>query len=585
MHASAGKRSQAGQAGGPSWRAKISSRNHQRPDRLQPTRPWFNGQTSVLCCTLLPTLLCPAQSQLIANPAHSLSNMSLSESPETRQEDEVAILVHGTFAGDAANTGDRWWQQGSPVARQLSEKLPEHVHLAEEENVFHWSGENGERARSKAAASLLQHLRPMEEAGKSYHLVGHSHGGSVIWMALRMSMLADKPLRGLKSWTTVGTPFLHQSSRSPWHPLNLLAFVVGLAFLRPAFSGARGLIELLWDAASGSPIAITAKPDSEVGYIAVLRAPFLALADWLGVGVQRTDAGIQIGSFDPSSGQSLMNYLFLSREGWVLLLLMLLCIYVFLHLSVMSLRPVIESIRIRAEKKLQRQAFRRYGSRWLGLWSTDDEAINGLRATLDLSVSFVKRMTPGDRVFLTDNLELISRPYYWVIGPVYNHLLRPLMDGLVRGVLVRSAQGNDRPTTHVVDVRPVPDEQARNAQPLPESLQETILDESNRHAGAVAPLLRMLLASPSFTSGLETCSRQLSGKELVHTSYFSHAGVLDLISCNVAWESNKDAPSPVALPGSKSVVEWFVSFKQSIESGQSSRLANASAIAPRDAAA
>ena len=82
-----------------------------------------------------------------------------------------------------------------------------------------------------------------------------------------------------------------------------------------------------------------------------------------------------------------------------------------------------------------------------------------------------------------------------------------------------------------------------------------------------------------------SCCTRAAGKELVHTSYFSHTGVLDLISCNVAWESNKDGPLPVALPGSESIVEWFVSFKQSIEGSQSRRLADASAIAPRDAAA
>jgi hypothetical protein len=49
----------------------------------------------------------------------------------------------------------------------------------------------------------------------------------------------------------------------------------------------------------------------------------------------------------------------------------------------------------------------RYAPRWLGIWSRDDEAINGLRATLSLSVSFVSKLVPRERVLLSDNLALV----------------------------------------------------------------------------------------------------------------------------------------------------------------------------------
>ncbi|TWT37782.1 hypothetical protein KOR34_27450 [Posidoniimonas corsicana] len=490
-----------------------------------------------------------------------MSQPSLAAAPPS---EELAILVHGTFAGAESHTGDKWWQEGSEVSQALQDRLPDGVRIAADEEVFHWSGENGERARSRAASQLLQRLRPLEEEGKPYHLVGHSHGGSVIWMALRMSLVAGKPLNGLRSWTTVGTPFLHQSSRSPWHPINLLSFLVGLALLRPAFAAAKGLLTLLFDAAAGHPIAITLKDSSEAGYMSILRAPFLALLERMGVSVERTEAGIHLGSFDPAGDLSLLQYLLFTREGLLLFGVILLFGYICLHLSLMAVRPAIESIRIRAEKRLQRKAFARYGGRWLGLWSPDDEAINGLRATLKLSVSFVKRIAPSDRVFLTDNLELVSRPYYWVFGPVFNHLLRPVVDSLVRGVLARSAQGNDRPTTQVVDVKPTPVDDAPGAMPLPPSVQKEILDESNRHAGGVAPLLRQLLACPTFSTGLESISNQLSGRELVHTSYFDHPDVLDLISCNVALESGAESPAAAELPGRPAIVEWFSAFKRGV---------------------
>ncbi len=497
--------------------------------------------------------------------------------------EELAILVHGTFAGSTADAGKKWWQADSPFAREVTEKLPDNVRIATGDEVFHWSGENGERARGKAAAQLLHHLQPLEKAGKSYHLVGHSHGGSVIWMALRLSMLSGNPLKGLKSWTTVGTPFLHQSSRQPWHPLNILAVLVGVMLLRPAFTAAKDLVVLMWDAASGHPIAMTLKPDAQAGVYAILRAPFIALAEALGVAVERSDAGIHIGSFDPAGDVSLIEYLFLSREGLVLLGVLSLFLYFFLHLAVLTLRPVIESIRVQAEKRLQRRAFEVYGTRWLGLWSDDDEAINGLRATLDLSTSFVKRIAPHDRVFFTDHLALLSRPYYWVLGPIFNRFLRPAIDSTVRSILVRSAQGNDRPTTRVVDVQPVPVAQANAAPPIPKSLQQEILDQSNDYAGVIAPLLRELLGCPSFSSGLEHFSDRLTGHELVHTSYFFHSGVVDLIACNIVWDAERFKFLEEA-PGSPELAQWFATFKLSVAEpwGDSSLWFSSAAPLPKE---
>jgi len=490
--------------------------------------------------------------------------MKTTQDPEKDRPEELAILVHGTFAGADADSGENWWQSGSKEVVELQQCMPDNVRIASGKEVFHWSGDNGERARSKAAAQLLEHLRPLEESGQSYHLVGHSHGGSVIWNALKLKTLSGKPLKGLKSWTTVGTPFLHHSGRKPWHLRNLFGVFIGLALLRPAYNAACSLVTLVWNAVSGREVELIARPDSEVGYLAVLRAPFLTLGEWLGIAIERTSEGIHIGSFDPAGGQSELMYLFATREGLILLGLMLSLIYIFFHLAILCVRPVIASWRIHAEARLQRRAFERYGPSWLGLWSGDDEAINGLRATLDLSLSFIKRMAPSDRVFLTDNLALISRPYFWVLAPLFNRVLRPVVDSFVSGVLTRSAQGNDRPAAQVVAVLTVPVSEAREAPPLPSQLQKKILREADRHAGGVAPKLRQLLGSPSFTSGLEEFSAQLSGKELVHTSYFCHSEVLDLISFNVAWSATESENASLSEQTDHSLTEWFRDFKRSI---------------------
>jgi len=73
---------------------------------------------------------------------------------------------------------------------------------------FLWSGANLESERYRAGSALFQRLQKLELAGQSYHLIGHSHGGSVIWHALVEAAQQNTPLDGLQSWTSVGTPFL-----------------------------------------------------------------------------------------------------------------------------------------------------------------------------------------------------------------------------------------------------------------------------------------------------------------------------------------------------------------------------------------
>ena len=151
--------------------------------------------------------------------------------PKDREQDAVAIMIHGTYASAVEDSGELWWQSDSPCSRRLQSFLPSFIRPTKEKEVFHWSGENSERARSKAAARLLRHLRSLEDQGQDYHLVGHSHGGSVIWNALQMSVLTKRPLRKLGSWTTVGTPFMHHRSRgsAEHHQPHGVGFWLGIA--------------------------------------------------------------------------------------------------------------------------------------------------------------------------------------------------------------------------------------------------------------------------------------------------------------------------------------------------------------------
>ncbi len=486
---------------------------------------------------------------------------------EANQTDAaIVIQVHGTFAGDAEHSGDKWWQCNSRAANLLQSKLPRGVAIAQGKDVFHWSGENSERARNKAALDLLDHVQVHEEAGRDYHLVGHSHGGSVIWNALRLATCQRRELNHLKSWTTVGTPYLQHRGRSAWDVTNLFNMIAGILLLPMAFRALRGLTSMVTNALTGNNVAMTLQHDKEVGYIAILRAPILSALKWIGVAITDTPEGLVVGSYDPSGGQSLFQYFFMTSEGLLLIGTLMIVAYFFLHLSVMCIRPVIESYRIRAEERLQIRTFQEYGFRSLSLWSPDDEAINGLRATLSITVSFVRKMMPHERVFLADAISLVSRPYFWVFSPIFNRYVQPRLDRVVRTMVIRSAQGNDRPTATIIDVTPSPvRELLESVPPIPEKLNARILAVADHHSRDVAPLLRQLIGSASIASGLEDFCEQLSGRELVHTSYFDHPEILDLIACNITLETDVDQMQMHLGRMSPYLVEWFADAKSRLQ--------------------
>lgn len=482
--------------------------------------------------------------------------------PDQSPNAALAVMVHGTFAGDPSDRGGKWWQLGSPFSERLKQQLPPGVRLPHGDEVFHWSGNNSERSRNRAAGRLLKRLEEHERHGQDYHLIGHSHGGSVIWHALKLATHQKRPLDGLKSWTTVGTPFLQHRSRGAFSPSNILAVLLTIVLLRPFCWYAWALYGTLKQAFLGGRPELIAPTDAELGYQALLRAPIVSLVELLGVRVDRQPDGIHLGSFDPAGDVSFAGYLFGSYEGLVMLGVTALSAYLFLNLALVCFAPALESYRIRAEYRLERHAYARFGARWLGIWSRDDEAINGLRATIDLSVNFVSPMMPRERVFASDAPSLLYRPILWFLAPAYNQAVRPLLDAYVRGIVVRSAQGNDRPTATLVEVTPTPVACSHgDFRPLPRHFNDGLLEYSDSRARSIAPKLRRLLGQPSLGLGLEALSQELSGQELLHTSYFDHEEIAGLIARNMAFGTDGFS-QPMASRLPITLLTWFVQSKE-----------------------
>jgi hypothetical protein len=161
--------------------------------------------------------------------------MSVSDKDSGKQvTGPVIVTVHGTFAGNLReNPPHHWWQSEATLATQLIQKLGGDAVV----KPFKWkdkerTGPNRESERRIAGRQLFKELSELEGKGIPYHLVGHSHGGSVIWHALKESARAGKRLSCLKSWATVATPFIEFGSDGSWlrHLLGSIAAIVALYF-------------------------------------------------------------------------------------------------------------------------------------------------------------------------------------------------------------------------------------------------------------------------------------------------------------------------------------------------------------------
>ena len=136
--------------------------------------------------------------------------------------DAVVTLVHGTWARknweDLPNN-KRWPEMQAAIAEALK---PKSVRI---DTGFKWTGRNSVSARHEAVSAFKEHVAKLHiPSGVPYYVVAHSHGGSVVTMAL-----ADESLRrNVTGLVCLSTPFFHVRARSP---LDSGVLVRGLAAL------------------------------------------------------------------------------------------------------------------------------------------------------------------------------------------------------------------------------------------------------------------------------------------------------------------------------------------------------------------
>ena len=144
------------------------------------------------------------------------------------------IAVHGTNA-TGPREGDDWWQVGGA----LESDFHKWIEGDESPAVFEpyiWSGSNSEGDRYAGGERLAREIQALEDKAEPYVLVGHSHGGSVIYHALMKLLKNNFHCRLIQQWITVGTPFIEVTkNKLLFSRMNKTGVAIGLIWLYLVF--------------------------------------------------------------------------------------------------------------------------------------------------------------------------------------------------------------------------------------------------------------------------------------------------------------------------------------------------------------
>ena len=135
------------------------------------------------------------------------------DAAEAEQTKHVAILVHGTWGRGLIFRAEvaPWCREGSGVRDVVSIALNDRVAHRVKFVPFNWSGLNTHAARLDASERLRACVSNLADSypWAQIHLVAHSHGGNIVFYALRDS----DTLGAIASIACFSTPFLHVRAR------------------------------------------------------------------------------------------------------------------------------------------------------------------------------------------------------------------------------------------------------------------------------------------------------------------------------------------------------------------------------------
>ena len=122
--------------------------------------------------------------------------------------EDLIILIHGTWA----NSKKGWCSSHDKFHIELNKELFKVSGRKFTITPFEWTGKNSHYERNIAASNLISTINYYKNNFKRIHLIGHSHGGTVIQLAFhqidhKSNKQRDLLQNKIASWTTIGTPF------------------------------------------------------------------------------------------------------------------------------------------------------------------------------------------------------------------------------------------------------------------------------------------------------------------------------------------------------------------------------------------
>ena len=417
------------------------------------------------------------------------------------------ILIHGTkFSASrgssdgqlepGSSTGEAWYEDGHSFRKFLLNRLAAQDPDTEFRIVdFDWTGSNSEESRRTAGERLGAVLREREANGVPYHLIAHSHGGSVVWHAL---VDAKRPLGQLQSWTTVGTPFLTFRPKA-----SLAVYLVG-------FGG------LAWLTAA-DPLGLRSKAVRGI-------APF-AERQWIDL------KAVFVNAWHGEPG------------AWGALVVAGLTIVLGLVLAVVVVRmligPPLAHLVCALRRGRERRAWKRYGERWHPLVSQHDEAIQGLKCIADPPVQRIFQVPKLCLRHLYLPIRVAALPVqagFSFVRVATNSVVAPVIDHAVTRRIVDKMHGADIPGLRLQTVSSAP---AGERQPrmLTADADDEIRYKSEQGAVRTVTALRAVLTGEGNRPTEGTLGRVagcLASIELVHTTYFSCLEVRNAITSRIS---------------------------------------------------
>jgi len=219
----------------------------------------------------------------------------------------------------------------------------------------------------------------------------------------------------------------------------------------------------------------------------------------------------------------------------------------FFLLTIMQGMPAIELFDVIAEEVFRDVTRELHAYSELPVWCREDEAIGLLTCTVGFHQSIVPRMSfeyrPGivglTYPWLQTLLKCAASMLNAVVARIYNHMCWPHLNRFICRALAQRVQGIDCVGLHVRAVRPyLTREEEAWSRELPGEIRSALVSAADRSLceSTLLPKARAALAEIALNGTLPNSNDfdgLLTGRELVHTSYFDNDAVRELLCLNI----------------------------------------------------